>query len=85
MNQMNDLSFMDRLPLETIFRREDEAMRETFRQSIKHLHDRAEATLDYAGKMSRARSDISDELDEMEVLADTFKLMVMVYRRQAAE
>lgn len=82
MSQTVDLSFADRLPLERIIAREADAQRESFRQSIKHLHNRAEATLDYAGKMIRAKSDVSEELDELETLARGLLLSVLLWKRE---
>jgi hypothetical protein len=82
----DDLSFVDRMD-EILARRDHyaEVLREGFRQKLKHLQNDGEQSIDYARHLIRADADVTEELKELDVFANSLLLVLALMRREIAK
>lgn len=84
MNEVVDLSFVDRLP--SILERRDQltdSIRENCRSKINVAEDRLEVALEEIGRLIKRRAPVMDELELLDLIATSLALQVAVFRRAA--
>lgn len=89
MNEVVDLSFVDRIPDERLNaiiqrrKRMEDTFREGFQQMIKHLHNDAESARDYVQDIMRvSHADAQKEIEQLDNFINDICLMVILLKRE---